>query len=79
MAFTVIAAQAQSMMNAAQLTNKMRFKLWAETEMTATYLNKLVIVTLNREKKTRWEHAGFKFQVVTVDKESSHIWRSRHS
>jgi DNA-binding protein YbaB len=52
MAFTVIAAQAQSMMNAAQLPDELRFKLWAETVMTATYLNNLVIVTLNGEKKT---------------------------
>jgi hypothetical protein len=29
-AFTVIAVQAQSMMNAAQLPDKLRFKLWAE-------------------------------------------------
>jgi hypothetical protein len=50
--FMVIAAQAQSMMNAAQLFDKLRFKLWAETVMTTTYLNNLVIVTLNREKKT---------------------------
>ncbi len=52
MAFTVIAVQAQSMMNAAQLPNKLRFKLWAETGMTATYLNNVVIITLNGEKKT---------------------------
>jgi hypothetical protein len=52
MAFAFITAQAQSMMNAAQLPNELRFKLWAETVMTATYLNILVSVTLNREKKT---------------------------
>ncbi len=34
--FTVIAAQAQSMMNAAQLPDELRFKLWAETVMSAT-------------------------------------------
>jgi hypothetical protein len=47
-AFTNIAAQAQSMMNVAQLPDKLQFKLWAETVMTATHLNNLVIVTLNR-------------------------------
>jgi hypothetical protein len=52
MAFTVIAAQAQSMMNVVHLPDELRFKLWAETVMTATYLNILVSVTLNREKKT---------------------------
>ena len=45
-AFTVIAVQARSMMNAAQIPDKMRLKLWAETVMTATYLNNLAIVTL---------------------------------
>jgi hypothetical protein len=63
--FMVIAAQAQSMMNAVQLPNELRFKLWAETVMTATYLNNLIIVTLNREKKTGWEHAGFKLPLQT--------------
>jgi hypothetical protein len=64
-AFTVIAAQVQIMMNAAQLPDELRFKLWAETVMTATHLNNLVIMTLNGEKKTRWEHAGFKLPLRT--------------
>ncbi len=64
-AFMVIAAQAQSMMNAAQLPNKLRLKLWTETVMTATYLNNLAIVTLNGEKKTQSEHAGFKLPLWT--------------
>ncbi len=51
-AFTVIATQVQSMMNAAQLPNELRFKSWAETVMTATYLNNSVIATINGEKKT---------------------------
>jgi hypothetical protein len=63
--FTVIAAQAQSMMNAVQLLNKLGFKSWAETVMTATYLNNLVIVTLKREKKSQWKHAGFKLPLWT--------------
>jgi hypothetical protein len=57
-AFTVIAAQARSMMNAAQLSDKDRFKLWAEVVKTATFLNNLVPVTVNGITKTRWEHAG---------------------
>ncbi len=65
MAFTVIVVQARSMINAVQLPAELRFKLWAETVMTATYLNNLVIVTLNREKKTQWEHAGFKLPLWT--------------
>ncbi len=56
----MLAAQAQSMMNAAQLPNELRFKLWAETVMTATYLNNLVLVKVQGETKTRWEHAGIK-------------------
>ncbi len=52
MVFTVIAAQAQSMINTVQLLDELRFELWAETVMTAKYLNNLVIVTLNGEKKT---------------------------
>ncbi len=52
-------------MNAAQLPDKLRFKLWAETVMTATYLNNLVIGTLNRQKETQWEHAGFKLPLWT--------------
>jgi hypothetical protein len=28
--------------------------------MTSTFLNNLVPVTVNRETKTRWEHAGHK-------------------
>ncbi len=33
--------------------------------MTATYLNNLVIVTLNGGKKTPWEHAGFNLPLWT--------------
>ncbi len=58
--FTVLAAQARSMMNAAQSPDELRFKLWAETVMTATYLNNLVLVTVQGETRTRWEHADFK-------------------
>jgi hypothetical protein len=73
-AFTVIVAQARSMMCAAQLHNKLRFKLWAETVMTATYLNNLVIVTINRKENTM---GACRIQVATVDKESLYISRSR--
>ena len=57
--FTVLAAQARSMMNAAQIPEIMRFKLWAETVMTANNLNNLVVVTVNGVAKTHWEHAGY--------------------
>ncbi len=59
-AFTFISAQARSMMNAAQLTDKDRFKLWAEVVKTATFLNNLVPVTINGVTKMRWEHSGHK-------------------
>ncbi len=57
-AFTLIAAQARSMMNAVQLSDKDRFKLWAEVVKTATFLNNLGLVTVNGTTKTRWKHAG---------------------
>ncbi len=46
------------MMNTAQLSEKDRFKLWAEVVKTATFLNNLVPVTINGVTKTRWEHMG---------------------
>ena len=46
-------------MNAAQIPEIMRFKLWAETVMMATNLNNLVVVTVNGVAKMRWEHAGY--------------------
>lgn len=57
--FTVLAAQARSMMNAVQIPAAMRFTLWAETVMTATNLKNLSVVTINGVTKTHWEHAGF--------------------
>ncbi len=60
MALTVIAAQARSMLIAAQIPDKERFKLWPEVVMTVTFLNNLVPVILNGENKTRWEHTGHK-------------------
>ncbi len=59
-AFTIIVAQARSMLIAAQIPDKERFKLWPEVVMTATFLNNLVPVILNGETKTRWEHASHK-------------------
>jgi hypothetical protein len=58
MAFTVILAQARGMLIAAQAPDLQRFKLWPEVVMTATFLNNLVPVIMNGERKTRWEHAG---------------------
>jgi hypothetical protein len=60
MAFTVIAAQARSMLISAQIPVGERFKLWPEVTVTATILNNLVLVTVNGEIKTRWEHTGHK-------------------
>jgi hypothetical protein len=34
--------------------------LWPEVTTTATFLNNLVLVTVNGETKTRWEHASHK-------------------
>jgi hypothetical protein len=59
-AFTVIVAQARSMLIAAQVPDLQRFKLWPEVVMTATFLNNLVPVIMNEGRKTRWEHTGHK-------------------
>jgi hypothetical protein len=59
-AFTVIAAQARSMLISAQIPDGEQFKLWPEVSVTATFLNNLVPVTVNGETKTRWEHTGHK-------------------
>ncbi len=58
--FTVIMAQARSMLIAAQFTDLQKFKLWPEVVMTATSLNNLVPVIMNGERKTRWEHTSHK-------------------
>jgi hypothetical protein len=60
MAFTVIVAQARSMLISAKIPDGKRFKLWSEVTVTATFLNNLVPVTVNGETKTRREHAGHK-------------------
>jgi hypothetical protein len=62
-AFTVIAAQARSMLIAAQVLDLQTLKLWPEVVMTATFLNNLVPVILNGESKARWEHTGHKLSV----------------
>ncbi len=59
-AFTVIPAQTRSMFIAAQVSDLQRFKLWPEVVMTRTFLNNLVQVIMNEERKTRWELAGDK-------------------
>jgi hypothetical protein len=59
-AFTVIVAQARSMLIAAQVPDLQRFKMWPEVVMTVTFLNNLVLVIMNEKRKTRWEHAGHK-------------------
>jgi hypothetical protein len=60
MTFMVNAAQARSMMVSAQIPDGERFQLWPEVTVTATFLNNLVLVIVNGETKTRWEHAGHK-------------------
>ncbi len=62
-AFTVIAAQARSVLIAAQVPDLQRFKLWPEVVMTASFLNNLVPAILNGGSKARWEHAGHKLPV----------------
>jgi hypothetical protein len=57
--FTVIAAQAKSMMVAAQVLNDKRFKLWPDAAVTASFLNNLVPVTIGDVTLTRWEHAKY--------------------
>jgi hypothetical protein len=56
--FTVIVAQARSMLIAVQILNTERFKLWPEAVVTATNLNNLMPVTIRDVTKTCWEHAG---------------------
>ena len=46
MAFTVITAQARSMLIAAQVPDLQRFKLWPEVVMTANSINNLVPVIM---------------------------------
>jgi hypothetical protein len=76
MAFTVIPAQARSMLIAAQVPYLQRFKLWPEVVMTMTFLNNLVPVIMNEERKTRWEHAGHKLPAWVKNLQT--LWRSRH-
>jgi hypothetical protein len=64
-AFTFISTHARSMMNAVQLSDKDRFKLWAEVVKSATFLNNLVPVTINGVTKMRWEHVGHKLSSWT--------------
>ena len=59
-AFTVITAQARSMLIEAQIPDGEHFKLWQEAPVTTTFLNNLVWVTVNGETKTRWDYAGHK-------------------
>jgi hypothetical protein len=52
MAFTVIGAQARSMLIAVQVPDLQQFKLWPEVVMTTTFLNNLVPVILNGEARS---------------------------
>jgi len=57
--FTVIASKTRAVMNAAQIPNNERFKMWSEAATTVTALDNLIPVTFNGVTKTRHEHAGF--------------------
>ncbi len=63
--FTVIGAQARSMLIAGQIPNTERFKLRIEVVVTATNLNNLMPVTIRDVTKTCWEHAGYKIPLWT--------------
>ncbi len=63
--FTVIAAQARSMLIAGQIPNTERFKLWPEAVVTATNLNNLMPVTIGDVTKTCWDHAGYEILLWT--------------
>ncbi len=56
--FTVFAAKARAMMNAAQIPKDKRFKLWSKTAKTVTALDNLIPKTWKGETKTCYEHAG---------------------
>ncbi len=60
LAFTVIAAKTQAIMNAAQIPKSEQFKLWSEAATTVTALDNLIPVTWNGKTLTRYEHAGHK-------------------
>jgi hypothetical protein len=58
LAFTVIAAKAQAIMNAAQILKSEQFKLWSEAATTVTALDNLIPVTWNGKTLTWYEHTG---------------------
>jgi hypothetical protein len=57
--FTVIAAQARSMMVAVLILDDKRFKLWPEAVVTAPFFNNLVPVTIRDVTQTYWGHARY--------------------
>ena len=54
-----IISQTRAVMNAVQIPEIERFKLWNEALTTVTALDNLIPVTWNGITKTRYEHAGF--------------------
>ena len=60
LAFMVIAAKTQAMMNAGQIPKSKQFKLWSEAATTVTALDNLIPVTWNGKILTWYEHAGHK-------------------
>jgi hypothetical protein len=73
-AFPVIMTLTRSMLIAIQVPDLQRFKLLPEVVMTAMFLNNLVLVTLNGESKTRWEHSGVKLPAWVKN-----IWTSEEA
>ena len=54
--FTTIAARTRATMNRANIPMEMRYKLFGEIANTVAKVDMLTVITLNGEKKTRYEH-----------------------
>ena len=54
--FKTIMNKGRALMNAANLPEKMRYKLFMDAIKTATLLDGMVVIELNEEAKTRFEH-----------------------
>jgi len=54
--FTTIAARTRATTNRANIPTEMRYKLFGEIANTVAKVDMLTVITLNGEKKTRYEH-----------------------
>ena len=54
--FTTIAARTRATMNRANIPTEMRYKLFGEIANTVAKVDMLTVITLNGEKKTRYEN-----------------------